>query len=55
MSVPNNPYHVGVGQFVVTAGYVVILAFLWRGLSVKLAGSDNDVSRNIGAAMGSTL
>lgn len=50
-----NPFQVGIGGFTVTMLYVIIIAFLWRGLSAKLAGSDNPTLANIGGAMGATL
>ena len=50
-----NPYHVGVGGFIVVSLYVIILAFLWRALAAKLAGSDSPRAQCFGAAMGSSL
>jgi len=50
-----NPYDVGIGGFVVTSFYVIILAFMWRILSAKFAASEKPMLHNIGAAMGSTL
>lgn len=50
-----NPYNVGVGGFVTTSLYVIILAFMWRILSAKLASSDKPFSQSLGSAMGSTL
>jgi len=50
-----NPYHIGVGSWIITALEVIILAFLWRGLSARLAGSENPTSAKIGASMGATL
>lgn len=50
-----NPYAIGIGGFVVTSLYVVILAFFWRHLSAKLAASNNPHVAGIGAAMGVTL
>ena len=51
----NNPYQVGIGGFGVVSLYVIILAFLWRGLASKFAGSDNPTLQALGAAMGSSL
>jgi len=51
----DNPYVVGVGGSLVIWLNVIILAFLWRGLASKLAGSDNPTLQSIGAAMGSSL
>jgi hypothetical protein len=50
-----NPYNVGVGGFVVNSLYVIILAFIWRALSARFAGSDTPTISNIGGAMGATL
>ena len=50
-----NPYNVGIGGFIVTSLYIIILAFIWRIASAKMAGSDNDTVSNIGGAMGATL
>lgn len=50
-----NPYQIGIGGFVVVALYVIILAFMWRALSARFAGSDSDKLQTLGAAMGSTL
>ncbi len=50
-----NPYHVGVGGFATVSLYVIILAFLWRAVAAKLAGSDNPTLQALGAAMGSSL
>lgn len=50
-----NPYHVGVGGFVVVSLYVIILAFLWRALAARLAASNSSRLQNFGAAMGSSL
>lgn len=50
-----NPYNVGIGGFVVTSLYVVILAFFWRAIAGRLAASENHTLSSIGAAMGSTL
>lgn len=47
-----NPYHVGIGGFVVVSLYVVIFSFLWRILAAKLAASDNPTLQTIGAAVG---
>lgn len=50
-----NPYNVGIGQFAVTALYVIVLAFLWRILSAKFATANSPIIQNIGSAMGATL
>ncbi len=50
-----NAYGVGIGGFVITALYVIIIAFLWRVVSAKMAASDNSTIAVIGSAMGSTL
>lgn len=50
-----NEYAVGLGGFLITSMYVIILAFLWRAMSAKFAASDNPMLQNLGAAMGSTL
>jgi hypothetical protein len=50
-----NEYAVGIGGFLITSLYVIILAFLWRVISAKLANSDSPTAVTIGSAMGSTL
>ena len=50
-----NEYAIGVGGFVITSLYVIILAFLWRALSARCAASDSPTIQTIGSAMGSTL
>ena len=50
-----NEYAVGIGGFLITSLYVIILAFIWRVLSAKLSASDNPTSVAFGSAMGSTL
>lgn len=50
-----NPYHVGAGGTLTIWLNVIILAFFWRFLSAKLAGSDNPRIATIGGAMGATL
>ncbi len=50
-----NPYNIGVGGFVVTSLYVVILAFFWRVLAAKFANSSSPFLAGLGSAMGSTL
>lgn len=50
-----NPYNVGIGQFVVIALNVIVLAFLWRFLSAKFASANSPTLSNIGGAMGATL
>lgn len=48
-----NPFHVGVGGFVVVSLYVVILSFLWRILAAKLSAASNPLIQNVGAGLGS--
>lgn len=50
-----NPYHVGIGGFVITSLYVIVLAFLWRALAAKFASSDNETLVTVGAALGSSI
>lgn len=51
----SNEYAIGIGGFVITSLYVIILAFLWRALSAKCATSDNPTMQTIGSALGATL
>ena len=50
-----NPYNVGAGGFIVTSLYVIILAFMWRALAIKLVSSPNPKLSTLGASMGATL
>ena len=52
---PANEYAVGVGGFVITSLYVIILAFLWRAISAHFAASDNPTIQTVGSAMGATI
>lgn len=50
-----NPYHVGVGGFLVVSFYVLILSFLWRAAAAKLATSSNPTTVAIGGGMAAIL
>lgn len=50
-----NPYAIGVGGFIVTSLYVIILAFMWRAAAIRLVASENPKLNTLGSAMGATL